>query len=395
MVLLITGLLLSSYGGLFSFASYQGQSLSLTGETTWIPQYWTGECITRADNKALRSLGTVDKDGEFFVCKSGFFGTYIPLVNGVQCNFYVDDSISHSATVCTPESSSGFINSKGALDSSACTQVQGVAGRFFDSRDQERRYTINAGQSLFVDPALISFSDTTISAELPSYGLRIRSADGFVQPTTTTCEVNTIDGREYHTIDVGSRLEIKPDFPFNAVSGLSPAKSTQIVSLERIENGDSIYISRPGFYFKIKEAEDEFRYVDTTTEFNDASIQCIPRTTGCSDDATIIQIEAQSCDLFGGAITNYAPVQGDNSRLCKYTCESGELQRSSDCITVQTSCPADKPLWDTQTGQCTAVTENTGEPDEEIDYTALVALICGLVILGAIAYVKFGRRTSK
>ncbi|NIT99663.1 MAG: hypothetical protein GWN01_01565, partial [Nitrosopumilaceae archaeon] len=53
--------------------------------------------------------------------------------------------------------------------------------------------------------------------------------------------------------------EIVPSVPFNAVSGLQKAISTQAVILDDVENRAEIYISRPGYYYLIKVADDGFK----------------------------------------------------------------------------------------------------------------------------------------
>lgn len=375
LVLFLAGIIALVFGSIGSYnlisSSPGTQSFSLIGDEIFVPKYFTGECKPRADNLAQLTISSHTDEGKFYSCTTQEAGKYIPQVNGIQCEYEISDFSSATVYKCN-----GITTNKADLSTTKCEKVFSI----FSSVSDWTPFRVNAGDSIYINTDKV-FGDAKLRVEYPSYGLRIRTADGFVQSTTNTCKVNSINDREYHTINVGSRIEIVPDVPFNAVSGLQKAISTQAVTLNDVESGKDIYITRPGYYYMIKKAEDGFKYVDTAggEKFSN-NIECIPRTTGCSDDAKIIKLEDQSCDKFGGSITNYAPVQGDNTKLCKYSCDGGTLSVSSDCIQVQKSCPADKPLWDTSTGQCTSVAEP--EPEEPTDYLPLAILVAGLVLVG-------------
>jgi hypothetical protein len=351
------------------------QGLSIVNTQAYLPEYLTGRCIQRADSSQVFDLGKIDNKGEFFECTSSGNGKgkWIPNVVGVQCEYIVEETgFSYSIYECPVDADEDLVSEK-------CTKLSGQ----LNVRDDKSSYFIDAGNKIWINPtSFLGFGGAELEASFPSYGLEIRQADGFVQKTTTSCLANTIPS-DVHTINLNDRLEVKPDNPFNAVSKLALAKSTQLVSLDRVEGGNTVYISRPANYFKVKSAEDGFLYVDTSREYSDSSIECIPRTTGCSDDARIIQLEDQSCGLIGGAVIDYAPVQGDSTKLCKYTCEAGTLSATNDCITIPEDCPDDKPLFDSATGKCVAQGFSPAETGgtSPILWVALAVLVAILMMV--------------
>jgi len=371
-------ILLIAFIGFSMVSNKDSQSYSLFGDSVWLPQYWVAKCIPRADTNAEIQITTHTDNPTFYTCDTNTAKKYIPMVNGVQCQFSFD-----KFEAITVYSCKGKVTDKSKInDPSVCTDIRSGFSSVV-SRATAKSWTVNAGDTLYVDTDAI-FGDATMFARYPSYGLEVRTADGFTGATTTNCEVNSIDTNKYHTIDKGSRTEVKPDFPLNVVSGLKQGLSTQAVTLSDIENGKPIYITRPGYYYLILTSEDGFRYVATDKgERSSERIECIPRTSGCTDEAKIVPLESQACDMYGGAITNYAPIIGDNSQLCKYTCESGKLSKSTDCIKVQTSCPADKPLWDTTTGNCIGLSDEK-PVQEESSYTALWVLLIGSAVLSLV-----------
>lgn len=342
-----------------------------SGKDVYIPTYYTGECVPRADNLAELDLGEISNEGNFYSCTTSEAHKYIPIVNGIQCEYFVDESFTHTAYKCD-----GDVKDGGEVKDE-CTKLQG----FFTVGDHEQRYLINAGEQIYINPtSFLGFGKTMLKVKYPSYGLRFQShPDGFIQPTTTNCIANSYSN-DYHELDLNERLVIQPDSPLNVVIGSVEATTTQLVQLDDVENGKLIYITRPNYYYLVAEAEDGFKYVDVAnSERNSKNIECIPRTTGCSDDAKIVLLKDQSCDEFGGAITNFAPVQGDSTKLCKYDCSEGKLSLTTDCIQVQTSCPSDTPLWDASTGKCVGVTPPT-KIVEENDPT-LIFIALGFIIL--------------
>ena len=330
------------------------QGFSLFQEQVFVPQYFTGECVARADNLQEIQVASHTDDPTFYHCDTQEAGKWVPNVPGVQCEYNVVGEL-QSVHICE-----GFTENENDIPgifsggSPECSDDVSNLG-------SEHEFSVEAGDTIYINSAA-PFGDAELTVKYPSFGLRLRSADGFVQSTSNDCLLNSLP-QQFHTTGAGDRLEIIPDVPFNAVSALQPAISTQAVRLIDVQNGEPIYISRPGFYHLIEQADDGFLFVDTTKEFSSTNIQCIPRTTGCSDEAKIVQIEEQSCDEFGGSITNFAPVANDPTQLCKYSCTDGSLALTNDCIQVQPSCPPETPLWDTTTGECTRTIEEQRCPD--------------------------------
>lgn len=363
LILLLVGLML--FIGILATQ----QQFTIVQEQVWIPSYFTGECIERAESSTLRNVPTHTDSATWYHCTTDEAGTWVPQHPGVQCEYQVSNFNSATIQICD-----GFTESEDDRDNrEICT------GDLTATFGDKQEFDVDAGDSIYINTQRL-IGEANLDVRYPAYGLRLRSADGFVQSTTTSCLLNTVPG-QYHTIGVKEQVEVKPDIPFNAVQGSTLAKTTQVVSLDEVEGGDPIYITRPGFYYPIEEADDGFLYVDTgADEKRNSAIECIPRTTGCSDDAKIVQLEEQSCDAFAGAITGYAPVQGDSTQLCKYSCSGGSLEKTSDCIEVPQECPDDKPLFDANTGMCVG-TVDIEEPTEPIDFVLI------LITLGFIAII--------
>ena len=326
--------------------------LALLGRSVWIPQYWVGECVSRADHQSELKITTHTDSPLWYHCTTQQSGKWVPIYPGVQCEYTIVGHNSADVYICED-----FTETKSDLSTPKCRDQ-----RFLFRGDRDI-YSVNTGDTIYINTNKL-IGNAELFVKYPSYGIKIRQSDGFTTATSTNCLLNSINANDkgvvgLHTIGMKDRIEVLPDNPFNVVSGLRLAISTQAVSLNNVENGYPIYISRPGFYHLIKKADDGFEYVDTTQEFRSSIIECIPRTTGCNDEAKIVRIEQQSCDKYGGAITNYAPVQGDSSRLCKYACLSGKLRVQNDCIEIPKGCPSDKPLFDTNTGRCVTLSEQT------------------------------------
>lgn len=370
--LVIISFILITIGGIGTFSLFSGQQFALYGDTVWTPRYFSGECIPRPENLYVSEVPSHTDDGTFYSCTSKEAKKYVPLVSGIQCEYIASDYSSVTAYICKLEN--GDTKAPVSVSDSRCVKKTG----FFDSDDATTSFFVNAGDYIYLDTDKV-FGEAKLQVRYPSYGLRVRSGDLFISDTTLSCEINSLT-TDYHTIDAKDRTEIIPGAPFNAVSGLEQVYSNQLVTLSDVNNGNPIYISRPGYYNKVNLADDNFRYVDTETEYASNKIECIPRTTGCSDEAKIVKLVDQSCDKFGGAITGYSPVTGDSTQLCKYSCTSGSLKLTSDCIEVQKSCPSDKPLWDSQTGLCSSIVPK--QPESEQDFLPLYLLGFGVVTLG-------------
>ena len=359
-----------------SMSMFGGQGLTLIGSEVSIPAYMRAECSERTENLQQSPFEEIPKSGKFYSCTTDASGTYIPIVNGVQCRFHTQGTaVALTSKVCDSDAQDE--------DHSSCRDPQEI------EQAGSRVFIVNSGDKLWLNPtSFLGLGTEEISPRYPAYGLKVVTSTNYGFPQTTSCELNSLS-RQYHTIDAGERTEVVPGVPFNVVTEKRKAVSSQNVILEGVNNGNPLYITRPGYYYQIKEAEDGFLYVDTSGgEKQSNKIECIPRTTGCSDDAKITKLEDQSCGTFDlGAITGYAPVQGDNTNLCKYVCGGDNtLKKTSDCISVQSDCPDDKPLWDGATGQCVEVEPR--EDEEEFDFTILIIVAVFAVIILVMFYIK-------
>ena len=387
------------FTALLAVGLFSQQPFALFGETVYVPRYYTAECVERTESMDLRSLGVVPTAGALYACNMGESNTWIPNVPGVSCEFIPRKS---GATTLT-----GWICPEGVTENQAraspnefCDQIVGLT----DRTGVPIRVAI--GESLYLNPTSVFWgASVNLDARYPAFGLRIRNADGFVSPNTNTCLINELrdlrdsdplSRTQIYSLDPERRIEVLPGVPVNAVTGLQPAISSQVVTLRGVNRGEPIYITRPGFYYPVRSI-DGFRYVDTSgPEFTSSLIECIPRTVGCSDSAQVVQLADQSCDIYGGALTSYSPVEGDPTKLCKYSCVDGRLVVTNDCISVPTECPDDRPLWDTASGECVAVLV---APEEvELDDT-IFFLSIGLgvvsVILAMMLIQSFLQRGAK
>ena len=384
-LLLLVSIVMIGIGSVGSIVQFSGTPASLLGRQIYTPQYWVSECVPRADNLQEVQVTSHTDDPTFYYCttegsqKATGTARWIPQYPGIQCQYTVDTTDFSTIYICE-----GIIENKKDLSTSKCKKESG----FFISSSR-KSFSVNAGDTININTNQL-IRDAKLYVKYPSYGIKATQADGFISKTTLNCLTQSLSGIQLHSINLGEEIEVKPDNPFNAVSALSPAVSTQAVTLSYVEGGKPIYISRPGYYFLIKTADDGFEYVDTQKESADSNIQCIPRTSGCSDEAKIVKLEDQSCDKFGGAITDYAPVQGDSAQLCKYSCSGGKLKKTSSCIKIPASCPADKPLFDSQTGKCTG--QESKEKQKEFNFTPVYILLAGLILAGVMYAIRMRRK---
>jgi hypothetical protein len=383
LIALLIGLFAVLIGGVGSFSLFFGdsQSFSLTDSTVWLPQYMTASCNARADNGAERDITTHNDDPKFYSCTTSEAKKYVPLINGVQCEYELTDFSNANIYICDVKYDiqnniiSGIPTSP---EDSRCVKKSGT----FEITSETLRYSVNSGDFIYINSDKI-IGDAKLTVKYPSYGLVVETAQGQDLATTNSCEIRSLSNVELHTLNKEDRLFIIPDVPMNAVAGLSPAVSKYVISIQGVNSGEPLYITRPNYYYKIVEAEDGFKYVDTESgERFSSEIQCLPATLGCSDDAKVIKIIDTPCDAIGGAITGYAPIQGDNSQLCKYECKNNINVVSNNCISVRTEpCPTETPLWDTNTGKCTAIEDIIEKSDEDTDFTPLYVLIGGVVVM--------------
>lgn len=343
---------------------------TVVNEDVRLASFTRAECSPRADSMEEFYLGKTDGE-EFYACTSENAGNkYIPLTQGVQCEFDVKQGglTFHEVAECDKE------------DKDTCTELSGT----FSPTDNVQTYRVDAGKYLFVNPQALS--STEVYGRFPSFGLRVIDDRNFGFDQTLNCDISSLYGTDFHTVGAENLKIVQVGRPVNVVTGTSVATSTRLVRLDDVAGGDLIYIAEIGAYWQVKTADDGFKYVDTTQPKQfDEDIECLPRFQGCSDDAKIIPLEEQTVDRFGGAVgSNYAPVEGDPTKLCRYEVSNGKLRVTNDCVASNEACPADKPIFDYRNGECVSQ-QPPHETTDEIDY--LFILSVGMVLLFLIVVV--------
>ena len=346
------------------------QAFTVVNEEVWTQDHWTAECVS--EGFITPSIAGHTDAPTWYHCNSEESGTYIPENSP-------DIDIDCTYTVSKVSGFNEFIYCADGEEERDGDCVDVTPDLTFSSTGS---FKVPAGSSVYINTArlLPLGSDAELSAEYPSFIAKIEQADN-LRYNLPTCDLRNqeVNGKDVHGTESTSLLLV-PNEPINIVTEFSRAKSAQVVSLEDVEGGDLIYITRPGYYNLIKETSDGELYSDTTEEFQDDNIECTPRTTGCSDEAKITSLESQSCDEFGGAIVGYAPVENDPTRLCKYECSSDDtLSRTNDCVEVPSDCPDERPLWSADLGCYAVVVSDTTTVEDNIE-PLFIALIAVLVI---------------
>ncbi|MEK6880782.1 MAG: hypothetical protein AABY22_14280, partial [Nanoarchaeota archaeon] len=227
------------------------QSASLYGKQIYMPLYWKATCEPRADNMNSISISSHTNSPIWYHCNTGEAQKWVPEYSGIQCQYTISNFRGFTSYIC-PGYTSKIDYSKCRKDASLSIDPLG---------NTEKTLTVNVGDSIYIDTDNI-IGNARLDVKYPSYGLVITQADGFQNIKTISCLLNTFDNSQLHTLDAKDRKEVKPDIPLNIVSARIAAETTQAVSLKDVENGEPIYISRVGFYFKIQSSEDGFSYVD-------------------------------------------------------------------------------------------------------------------------------------
>jgi len=370
--------------GLITVGANQGftitaipESQALTPEfQVCTADFLSGDCIERSESMIPRSKVSVDTAGEFFDCTSEASGTYIPLNTNIGCEFNIfADGVLYSVYDCPAD-----VNSEDELDS---------CERLAWNIDSSREFFVKGGQSLFIEPKGVLFTGlgtVQIVERYPAYGLRLETAEGRDFATTESCYLQSLPSG-VQTIDVASAVApVVPDNPFNAVTGCTPKYSSRVVLL----NGELVYIKEAGQYYEIVETDEGLNVVDTVSgvKYSD-EIECIPSVL-CTKDAKIVEdFEDQDVSLVGGALSDYAPVVGDSSKLCRYDVVDGKLSLTDDCVDIKPCDDPEKPLRDPATGECVAFGEVKGE-EVGVDYFFILAV--GMALLFVIVIVLIVRQ---
>jgi len=347
---------------------------SIIDKPIYFPLYLTAECVpVEGTNMATKQVTTHTDTARFYECttKESPTGGYIPNSPNLQCEYEIVDSSLWDVRQCPMT----------ATSKDQCTQLTGKVSTALGTSTR-KIYSIPVNTKIYIDTDKV-FGDALLFVRYPAYGLQVRQADGYLQETTNNCLLNKV-GVTVHPIDLSVENEIKPGIPYNVVAASVLGKTNQYVSLAGIEKGAPIYISRPGYYFKISVAQDGFEYIDTRVEYNNPAIECIPRTTGCSDEAKVIKLAEQKCSATSGTPVGYAPVQGDLDTLCKYQCNSGTVTKTNDCIEIPTTPCPEGSNYNTASHQCESLSGKVVTPEKTQMSGMLVLLFIIFAVIGAL-----------
>lgn len=189
--------------------------------------------------------------------------------------------------------------------------------------------------------------------------------------------------------------QLRPDAIANYIIGVSPLTDARnAVTIAGINNGQPIYVVRPGEYYPIIKSTKGKLYVDTMTIVLEPKIECTPSSTYCSPDATRITTpEDKPCT---GSVSGF--VQVSSTQQCQFRCVNG-VTTKTDCKAIPQSCPPDKPTYNPATGECET---STPIPIPQAEWTwwqtALISLAIGVILaygIQAFANKKHGTRKPR
>lgn len=368
------------------------QGLTLFGQPVYLPLYASAKCIARAESPVTTPQVTVPSSGAFYKCITGAAGTYVP-PDRTKCSFTITSGGTYDAYTAPIQTTSSL--STITIDTQAeaeqyGTKVHSALSGIF--AEPTKSYDVIGGQQMYIKPAILS--RVTFTGKYPAYGLEVTAANGRVFPTTTSCDLTslyTVKGTDNTPAvwqDPSQTRIVVPDSPYNVVMANVLAFSTQVVTIQGINNGQPIYIEEAGQYNPVIDSGKGWLYVDTTKTITDNRIQCVPRQSQiCSDDAKFVNFAESSCDWQGGTSPGYNSVPGDPTQLCKYQCVNGHPSvDKTQCITVQKCTDPKLPLWNTYTGECVA--QSTTPPKPDHDYTLLFIILGGAAVVLAMLAVK-------
>ena len=354
-------------------------------EKVFIPAYMRGECSELPESMNQKQIKSHTDEGKWYKCTSEGssdlgFDTYVPIRNGIECEFTITDSFYSRVYECDID-----------VDSYKDDKCERIDEKF----SGDNMYPIASGKKVWINTD--SPATANLYARYPAYGLKVVSSTNYGFPTTINCELTSLS-RDYHTIDIEDQKFVSPGTPFNVVTEFREVITSQAVTIKGINNDEPIYIETPNYYYKISEADDGWLFVDKNAgEFRDDKIECIPLSFGCDAEAKVIKLEDQLCsigdeNLALGATSGYAPIEGNSQTLCKYKCSSDNtLKQTTDCITIPDECLEEKPLFDSSKGEC--VSQKTEEKEEE--FNILIPLIIagiGLVLAMGIVMWRMRRK---
>lgn len=349
---------------------YFDVSLAFFNKQVYVPQFSRYECVPlEGVNMKNVDLGIIDNAGQFYPCTGYASNTYIPGGIGLQCEFSVD-----AESFVITSLSSGADCPLGVQENEIGEKCKVLSGT--KSSSGVSTLYVSEGRQIYVNPATwFGLGKVRMYAKYPAYGLKYVGASNLGLPTTNACTIESL-GNDYHTVNFGTDNFVAPNNPVSVVSRLQPAIDKQVITVEGINGGEPIYVINPREYWTLTTTDDGLLIVDTSQPVKkDSRIECVPPLL-CDENAKkLVNLEEQSCDVYGGSVVGYAPVAGSNTKFCKYECSSGTLKETSDCVTLQ-ECSADKPYFNYNTGKCEGLEY---APVEKKDY--MLWIILGILAL--------------
>jgi len=332
--------------GLVAFAS---QRFALFGETVLLPQFGHIYCGERIDSPVkMRASVPDDQETIFFYCGP-------PTIRGYTakgCDFQwrrTDWKVGGKLGVCQSNGICDF-----PLPSKPDTNVW-----YGPWHTDMGGYLALEPQQTLLGVDIYDEGDWQIYIESPVYGLWHQELGHLI--VTTSCDIKSLGlGYDQLTEDkkamqnnliIGTTiLKVGPITNF-IVGSIAITDPINVIT----HNGKLIYITQPGCYYEIKESDKGLKYADTRVCIPDSSIVCVPSQPYCAEDASRIVTtpEGKPCSELAGMIENY--IQISSIEACKYKCVDGKLFETDDCIAIPEECPPEKPLWDSQKGECVGI----------------------------------------
>lgn len=345
--------------------------------------YTSTKCVERTDSMRWSDYKPVSDNGEFLSCKSSDLGAWMPLDMGLQCEFEPESPFASYYNI---------YRCPGDVES-----YSEVETRCTDELDHVSTYTIDVGDKLYVNPNTLLDGSMKVRNKHPSYGLQVFYADGRISSVTNNCLLTSMGNFEQDT-ELAERTDnraVKPGHPLNTVTLSTTVRSSNLITVDRIEGGDPIYVLRPHYYRTVEETEEGTLFVDTKEEHKDESLECLPSNQLCNADARWKDEDSpERCEDLGGgvtagAVTDYQQVPENPYKMCKWRCEGGESKMTDDCKIVDADCDEGEQ-WSWQNYKC--VDSAIAPPEKQGFDAGFWVLLGSLVVLLAVAYKKFWKK---
>jgi len=370
-VILIIALL-----GLIAFAS---QKFVAFGETILLPQWGHIYCGERLDSPVRMDIDVPDgQEKIFYYCGP-------PTIRGHTkkgCDFQwrrIDWKVGGKLGVCQPDGTCDF-----PLPSKPDTNVW-----YGPWHVDEGGYLALEPQQTLLGMDIYDEGDWQVRIVAPIYGLWHQELGHLI--ITDSCDIRSLGSGYDQLLEDKKKMQnyfepgttiLKDGFIANFIVGSTPVSDPTNVIMH---DGKLVYISQPGCYYEIKESDKGLKYVDTRVCIPDPSIVCVPSQPYCSEDASriITTPEGKSCSELAGMIENY--IQISSTEACKFACKDGKLYQTNDCVTIPKECPPDKPIWDSQKGECVGIgpvtTPTSPFEDPTLKWVLIIAGIIFFILI--------------